>query len=112
MTSIKFTVNKNIDKQVDFAIQKALEVVCIDVEAKAKYNAPVDTGNLRQSITRKIENRKGIIYTDVFYAPYIEYAAGYPSAKKSKNKYFMRRALFENYKGLINTFQKVMKGLI
>ena len=112
MTSIKFTVNKNIDKQVDFAIQKALEVVCIDVEAKAKHNCPVGVGTeqpgrLRASITRKVEERKGIVYTDVYYGKYVEFGTRFQKAQ-----YFMRRALFENYKGLINTFQKVMKGLL
>jgi len=53
------------------------------VERKAKKNAPVDTGGLRNSITHFVESSrgfnpvlKGIVGTNVKYAPYMEKGTG------------------------------------
>ena len=57
-------------------IEKALQLSCALVEAEAKQNAPKDTGELRRSITSRIEDTKGIVYTPLEYAPYVEYGTG------------------------------------
>ena len=49
---------------------------CALVERSAKQNAPKGTGELRRSITSKIEGTKGIVYTPLEYAPYVEYGTG------------------------------------
>jgi len=46
------------------------------VEAEAKKNAPKGTGELRRSITSRVEDDKGIVYTPLEYAPYVEYGTG------------------------------------
>lgn len=56
--------------------EKALQRACALVEAEAKKNAPKGTGELRRSITSKVEDDKGIIYTPLEYAPYVEYGTG------------------------------------
>ena len=56
--------------------EKALQRACALVEAEAKNNAPKGTGELRRSITSKVEDDKGIIYTPLEYAPYVEYGTG------------------------------------
>lgn len=56
--------------------QKALQKACALVEAEAKKNAPKDTGELRRSITSRVEDDKGIVYTPLEYAPYVEYGTG------------------------------------
>jgi hypothetical protein len=114
MTSLKFTINQQLNSKIETAIDKGLEVVTIQVLNKAKLNCPVGdgkatAGHLRDNIFRKVVGKFGYIFTNVFYAPYVEYAAGKPSTKKSKNKYFMRRALFDDYKNLISLFQKAMR---
>lgn len=46
------------------------------VEADAKKKAPKGDGDLRRSITSKVEGNEGIIYTPLEYAPYVEYGTG------------------------------------
>lgn len=58
------------------AINRALGQACALVERSAKQKAPKDTGELRSSITSKVDNFEGIIYTPLEYAPYVEYGTG------------------------------------
>ena len=58
------------------AVNRALGQACALVERSAKQKAPKDTGELRRSITSKVENFEGIIYTPLEYAPYVEYGTG------------------------------------
>lgn len=44
-----------------------------DIEGKAKANAPVDTGNLRDSITGEASGLEGTVATGVEYASYQEF---------------------------------------
>ena len=57
-------------------IEAALGQACALVEKSAKQKAPKDTGELRRSITSKVENMQGIVYTPLEYAPYVEYGTG------------------------------------
>lgn len=61
-------------------IEAALQKCCALVERSAKQLAPKDTGALRNSIASKIESDeqgiKGVIYTPLEYAPYVEYGTG------------------------------------
>jgi HK97 gp10 family phage protein len=60
--------------------QSALEKACMMVVRTAVQNAPKNTGELRNSITYKIEmdgdNMTGVVYTPLEYAPYIEFGTG------------------------------------
>lgn len=57
-------------------IQEALQQACALVEREAKIKAPKDTGALRRSITSRVEGNKGIVFTPLEYAPYIEFGTG------------------------------------
>lgn len=61
-------------------IEAALQKCCALVERSAKETAPKDTGALRNSIASRIESNneeiKGVIYTPLEYAPYVEYGTG------------------------------------
>lgn len=57
---------------LDMALGKAAAIV----EASAKQKAPKGDGDLRRSITSKVEDMKGIVYTPLEYAPYVEYGTG------------------------------------
>lgn len=57
-------------------LQDALGKACALVERSAKEKAPKDTGELRRSITSKVENNEGIVFTPLEYAPYVEYGTG------------------------------------
>lgn len=54
----------------------ALGKACAIVEADAKRKAPKDSGELRRSITSKVEGLEGVVYTPLLYAPYVEYGTG------------------------------------
>lgn len=54
-------------------VNKALEKGCQLVENSAKDNCPVDTGQLRASITHEVSNLQGVVGTNVEYASYVEF---------------------------------------
>ena len=57
-------------------IEEALGTCCAVVEKSAKQKAPKDTGALRRSISSKVEDNQGIVFTPLEYAPYVEYGTG------------------------------------
>lgn len=57
-------------------VEAALATACALVEKSAKQNAPKGTGELARSITSKVENLEGIVFTPLEYAPYVEYGTG------------------------------------
>lgn len=57
-------------------INAALGKACALVERSAKQKAPKDTGALRRSITSKVEDGVGIVFTPLEYAPYVEFGTG------------------------------------
>lgn len=57
-------------------LEAALGTACALVERTAKQKAPKDTGALRQSITSEVRNLEGVVFTPLFYAPYVEYGTG------------------------------------
>ena len=56
----------------------ALEKACMLVEREAKINTSKFKGDgaLSRSITSKVEGTAGVVYTPLFYAPYVEYGTG------------------------------------
>lgn len=57
-------------------LRKALGKACALVEGSAREKAPKGTGDLRRSISSKIEGDVGIVYTPLEYAPYVEFGTG------------------------------------
>lgn len=61
-------------------LKAAMGRACARVERSAKMNAPKGNGDLRRSITSKVEgfgsDIEGIVYTPLEYAPYVEYGTG------------------------------------
>jgi HK97 gp10 family phage protein len=71
------SVLDSFDNVVDEStLQQALGRACALVERSAKEKAPKDTGALKQSITSKVENDRGVVFTPLEYAPYVEYGTG------------------------------------
>ena len=60
------------------AVEKALEECGLVAEGYAKKLAPVDTGNLRNSISHKVDPEEPAVYigSNTSYAPYVELATG------------------------------------
>lgn len=57
-------------------IESALGLACALVERTAKEKAPKGDGELRRSITSKVEDLQGVVFTPLEYAPYVEYGTG------------------------------------
>lgn len=62
------------------AVKAAFGKACALVERAAKEKAPKGTGELRRSITSKVEvsgdEIQGTVFTPLFYAPYVEFGTG------------------------------------
>ena len=120
-------VLNSIDSLADLeGLQSALGKACAVVEASAKQKAPKDTGALARSITSKIEDTEGIIFTPLEYAPYVEYGTGLFAEEGGRNTPwtykddkgewhrtsgqkphpFMRPALEENREKIINILKE------
>lgn len=61
-------------------VEQALGKACAIVERSAKEKAPKGNGDLRRSITSKVEQNgedlEGVVFTPLFYAPYVEFGTG------------------------------------
>lgn len=108
-------------------IKQRLGLACALVERAAKQKAPKDNGELRRSITSKVEGLTGIVFTPLEYAPYVEYGTGlfaevagrkdtpwsyqddegeWHSTSGQKPQPFMRPALNDNRTEIL----KILKG--
>ena len=84
------------------AILNALERIGLQAESYAIDLVPVDTGNLRNSITHKVlpDEKAVIIGTNVEYAPYVELGTKNMAAQP-----FLRPAATEH----MDTYQNILK---
>lgn len=105
-----FNFTSNVPKvksSTDLAMRVAAEIIGGKAETYAKYLAPVDTGNLRNSITHvtEVEDDKYtvVIGSDVEYAPYQELGA--PNAHVPAHPYL--RPAFEDH---ISEYRQVLDG--
>ena len=75
------------------AKEKALEIIGGKAESYAKRLCPVDTGNLRNSITHEqFDESTEVIGTNVEYAPYVELGHLTASGTKVAAQPFLRPA--------------------
>ncbi len=84
--NVEFTDNsKEALAAMQEAALRALEKCGLEGEGYAKKLAPVDTGNLRNSITHTVDEGEMAVYigTDVEYAGYVELGTGkyYPGGR-------------------------------
>lgn len=114
------------------AICDALEKACNGVIKGAKERCPVDTGHLRNSIEKDIDekNTTGYVGTNVPYAPYVEVGTGIHSTmgngrqtpwiyvdpatgekvftRGSKPHPFLKPALDENLEAIEKCFEDIL----
>ena len=70
-----YTYKDNTDEvlsALEMAKKRGLEAIGLVAEGHAKKITPVDTGNLRNSITHLVDGKAACIGTNVEYAPYVE----------------------------------------
>ena len=91
------TVNQDNTEQaaqgIESAIGVALEKIGLLAEGYAQMKCPVDTGNLRSSITHEVDAGEKAVYigTNVEYAPYVELGTS-----KQKAQPYLRPAATEH----------------
>lgn len=122
---------ERLDSLIDMEqLNQALGRACALVEREAKQKAPKDSGELRRSITSKIEGLEGIVFTPLEYAPYVEYGTGlfaeeggrtdvpwayqddkgeWHSTNGQKPQPFMRPALDENREEILRIIEEGIK---
>lgn len=77
--NIQFTDNsKEVSEDIKAALLRGLETCGLVAEGYAKKLAPVDTGNLRNSITHEVVEDENAVYigTNNEYAAYVELGTG------------------------------------
>lgn len=100
------TVNEDNTEEASQGIQRAmdraLEEIGLAAEGYAKRACPVDTGNLRSSITHAVEFGEDAVYvgTNVEYAPYVEMGTRRTAAQP-----FLRPAAAEH----VPTYRSILK---
>lgn len=57
-------------------LEENLGKACALVERAAKEKAPKGDGDLRRSISSRVEDNTGIVFSALEYAPYVEYGTG------------------------------------
>lgn len=83
---VKFIDNsEEIKDNMKNALLRALEKIGMTAEKYAKRLCPVDTGNLRNSITHRVDQEEPAVYvgSDSEYAAYVELGTGkhYPGGR-------------------------------
>lgn len=103
------TVNQDNTEQaakgITSAIRVALEKIGLLAEGYAQMKCPVDTGNLRASITHEVDAGEKAVYigTNVEYAPHVELGTS-----KQKAQPYLRPAATEH----VNQYRQVLKNTL
>lgn len=79
------------NKKLDEGIRKGLAQSGQLVKSAARANCPVDTGNLRRSITKQTFDRRAVVGTNCDYAAYVEFGTC-----KMRAKPYLVPALLDN----------------
>lgn len=96
--------SEDVKRAVAEALKKGLEMVGLQGEKHAKALCPVDTGNLRNSITHTTDEDSAYIGTNVEYAPYVEFGTS-----RQKAQPYLRPAATDyisEYKGILESCLK------
>ena len=95
--------SREVSEAIKSEILNGLETCGLVAEGYAKKLAPVDTGNLRNSITHEVDDGEPAAYigTNVEYAPYVCLGTIHTKAKP-----FLKPAVAEN----ANTYRKIIEN--
>ena len=102
--NIQFTDNsKEVSEDIKAALLRGLETCGLVAEGYAKKLAPVDTGNLRNSITHEVDDVEPSAYigTNVEYAPYVCLGTIHMKAQP-----FLKPAVADH----ANTYRKIIEN--
>lgn len=105
--SVKQDNTEQVIDGIDSAIGAALEEIGLLAENYAAKKCPVDTGNLRGSITYEVDAGDNAVYigTNVEYAPHVELGTS-----RQKAQPFLRPAASEHGAQYRKVLKKVLGG--
>ena len=103
--TIKQDNTEQVTHGIESAIGVALEKIGLLAEGYAQMKCPVDTGNLRGSITHEVDAGEKAVYigTNVEYAPYVELGTS-----RQKAQPYLRPAATEHG----NQYRQVLKNAL
>lgn len=104
---IKTDNTEAVKNATRLAVYRALNAVGLQAEGYAKRLCPVDTGNLRNSITHgfEMDGFVAFIGTDVEYAAYVEYGTS-----KTKAQPYLKPAVENHTSEYAKIFQTYLKN--
>lgn len=101
--NVRVTDNtREVKEAMREAQRTALEASAQLVEGEAILRCPVDTGNLRSSITHIVNDDNAVVGTNVEYAPYPEY----------KGQAYLRPALDQNKDNIKRLFSQTVSNAL
>lgn len=109
MAGFNFQITSNrdlVEQATTEQIARALEAIGLQAEGYAKMKCPVDTGNLRNSITHSVRMDDDAVYigTNVEYAAYVEMGTS-----KMKAQPYLKPAVVDHadeYKQMVEYYLK------
>ena len=100
--TIKIENNSNlVREELELAVKRALTKCGLQAQTFSKSLCPVDTGNLRNSISYEVNDNTVYIGTNVEYAPYVELGTYKMTARP-----YLEPAL----SGYIGTYESIIKS--
>ena len=93
---------REVDNELAQKITKALKQIGLTAESGAKQLCPVDTGNLRNSISHQVQEKTVYIGTAVEYGKYVEFDDN--AKHKNGQAHFLRDTIegqFGEYKLIV-----------
>ena len=108
---IKTDNTEQIIAEKNEAVLRALEIIGQVVENSAAGYAPVDTGNLRNSITHEVDDGEHCVYigSNISYAPYQElgwYSKGKHHSAANGGRGYLRPAVEDNMEKIQTIFKE------
>ena len=108
---IKTDNTEQIITEKNEAVLRALEIIGQVVENSAAGYAPVDTGNLRNSITHEVDEGEHCVYigSNISYAPYQElgwYSGGKHHSAAHDGRGYLRPAVEDNMEKIQSIFKE------
>ena len=108
---IKTDNTEQIFDEKNEAVLRALEIIGQVVENSAAGYAPVDTGNLRNSITHEVDDGEHCVYigSNISYAPYQElgwYSKGKHHSAANGGRGYLRPAVEDNMEKIQSIFKE------
>lgn len=89
-----------------------LQLAATVVRASAKREVPVDTGNLRGSITEDVGRHEATVGTNVEYAQHVEYGTRRQHERRPRGQPYLRPAIDKNRRRLLRQLATMIRNAI